>query len=365
MSTIARDSQRFLSQQKRLFRNSGSIDFSEYRLVADWARYGDLARPSDLARYGGAAAVSIPLTQERYRIKGFDELDAVEDAFYTFVERGGTWLIAGDSDLDEVGMFTVRHVWDFGPLVTQRSRHFLALGPECANDGTLCADRNLLDIAEEALRRTDETWKEPWSHKVILVVPPSDGALQRMLQATFDPSRFVAFAYSTIDPDTLAYTGDRIIVNPSVIAGRPRDDIVTIMAHELLHIATRDAAGPFVPLFADEGLAEVAGYGDTPGLEYFDAIVTGGGFDSALPEDFQFSTGSANDIYLSYQEAQSAVRFFIGRWGLDRFVDFYERIGRARATEGLATWHVERALRRTVGISLRGFEKAWASSINS
>src|SRR5687767_11317970 len=143
-----------------------------------------------------------------------------------------------------------------------------------------------------------------------------------MLQATFDASKFVAFAYSTIDPESLGYTGDRIIVNPSVIAGRPREDVVTIMAHELLHIATRDASGPFVPLFADEGLAEVAGYGETPGLGYFDAIVSGGGFDSALPEDFQFSTGTANDIYLSYQEAQSAVRFFINRWGLRRFVAF-------------------------------------------
>jgi hypothetical protein len=137
------------------------------------------------------------------------------------------------------------------------------------------------------------------------------------------------------------------------------------MAHELLHIATRDASGPFVPLFVDEGFAELAGYGDTPGLEYFDAIVAGGGFDSRLPEDFQFSTGTGNDIYMSYQEAQSAVRFFYDRWGPKEFIRFYKRVGRARIVEGLATWHVERALRSTIGMGLRGFEKAWASSIGS
>lgn len=365
LATIDPGSRAFLHRQGALFDNSEPIPFAEYRLVADWSRYGDLARPRDLKRYPGATQVAIPLTQERYRIGGFDDAAAVEDTYYTFVQRQGEWFVAEDTDLDDVGLLTVRHPWDFGALVTTRSKHFLALGPACANDGELCADAALLGIAEEALERTNLTWTEPWRNKVVLVVPPSDAALQRMLQATFDASKFVAFAYSTVDPRSLAYTGDRIIVNPSVIAGRPRDDVVTIMAHELLHIATRDASGPFVPLFADEGLAEVAGYGDSPGLDYFDAVVSGGGFDSALPEDFQFSTGSGNDIYMSYQEAQSAVRFFIDRWGRTDFLRFYERLGRARVTEGLATWHVERALRRTIGMGLRGFEKAWASSITS
>lgn len=365
LDTIDHGNRAFLERQRRLFDNSEPIPFASYELIADWRRYGDLARPRDLEDHAGASQVVIPLTQEHYRIRGFDAVPAVEDAFYTFVERDGRWLIADDTDLDDMGLFTVRHPWDFGPLETTRSRHFLALGPGCAGDGSLCADDELLSIAEEALERTNATWTESWRNRVALVVPPSDEALQRMLQATFDPSKFVAFAYSTVDPETLAYTGHRIVVNPPVIAGRSRSEVVTIMAHELLHIATRDASGPFVPLFADEGLAEVAGYGNTPGLDYFDAVVSGGGFDSSLPEDFQFSTGTGNDIYLSYQEAQSAVRFFIDRWGRQEFVRFYERLGRARITEGLATWHVERALRRTIGMGIRGFEKAWASSIDS
>lgn len=365
LATVDDGSRAFKARQRRLFDYSGDIPFADYRLVADWSRYGDLARPRDLAEYDGASSVAIPLTQERYRIRGFDEEEAVEDAFYTFVERDGEWFIGDDEDLDDVGLLTVRHPWDFGELVTTRSRHFLAIGPPCAAAGTLCADRYLLDIAEEALQRTNATWSVRWGNRVVLVVPPSDEALQRMLQATFDAAKFVAFAYSTVDPESLAYTGNRILVNPSVIAGRPREDVVTIMAHELLHIATRDVSGPFIPLFADEGLAEVAGYGDLPGLEFFDAIVAGGAFDSTLPEDFQFSTGSGNDIYLSYQEAQSAVRFFIDRWGREKFIRFYRRLGNARVIEGLATWHVERALRRTIGLGLSRFEKAWASSITS
>lgn len=365
LATIDPSATRWRARQGRSFDDASAIPFASYELVADWARFGDLARPRDIAGHLGASRVVIPLTHERYRIKGFDEVDAVEDAFFTFVELDGRWFIGSDTDLDDIGMFSARHPWDFGPLITTRSEHFLALGPPCSNDGGLCADQDLLDTAEAALVRTDEAWTVPWRGKVVLVVPASDHALERMIQASFDVANFVAFAYSTIDPDDLRFTGDRILVNSSVIAGRPRDEVLQILSHELLHVATRDSSGPFVPLFVDEGLAEVAGYGSSPGLDYFDAIVAAGSFDRTLPEDFQFSTGSGNDIYLSYQEAQSAVGYFIDRWGLDRFIRFYRRVGRARVAPGLATWHVERALKDTIGMGLRGFEKAWASSINS
>lgn len=347
-----------------MFETARSIPFADYRLVADWSRFGDLVRSRDIDRYPGADSVVIPLVHERYRIKGFDEVDASEDMYFTFVQRGDEWFIGNDTDLDDIGLYSVRHPWDFGPLITTRSKHFLALGPPCVNDGDLCADQDLLDTAEAALARANETWTVPWRDKVVLVVPSSETALQRMLQATFDAGKFVAFAYSTVDPDDQGFTGDRIIVNPSVIAGRAHDEVLQILAHELLHVATRDSSGPFVPLFVDEGLAEVAAYQDLPGLGYFDAIVAAGSFDHRLPEDFQFSTGSGNDIYLSYQEAQSAVRYFIQRWGKSKFIHFYRRIGRARSAAGLATWHVDRALEQTIGMRLRGFEKAWASSIN-
>jgi hypothetical protein len=352
-------------EQARMFANAAAIPFASYELVADWSAFGDLARPRDVARYPGAGTVVIPMTHERYRIRGFDEVDAVEDVFFTFVERDGSWYIAGDTDLDDIGLFSVRHAWDFGRLETTRSEHFLALGPACVVGGALCAGDELLGIAEEALVRTDQTWTVPWRDKVVMIVPPSDAALKRMLQASFDVGDFVAFAYATVDPETLDYTGDRVLVNPSVIAGRAREQVLRILAHEFLHVATRDSSGPFVPLFVDEGLAEVAGYGGVRGLAYFDAIVAAGSFDDLLPEDFQFSTGSANDIYLSYQEAQSAVRYFIERWGKDRFLKFYRKLGSARVTPGLATWHVERALRRTIHLGLGAFEEAWASSIGA
>ena len=365
MATIAPGADAFRARQARLWRYSADVPFESYRLIADWARYGDLARPSDRRRYPDAEAIVIPLTQERYQIRRFDEVEAVEDVYFTFVERDGQWLIVDDTDLDDAGFLSVRHAWDLAPLTDIRSDHFLGLGPPCDGGLGSCANESLLGIAEEALARLDSSWTRPWNDRVILIVPPSGSALTRMLQATFDPNDFVAFAYSTVDPDELHYSGDRIIVNPAVMAGRPHADVLRILAHELLHVATRDVAGPFIPLFVDEGLAEYAGYGGTPGLGYFDAVVAAGLFDGKLPEDFEFSTGTGDDIYLSYQKAQSAVRYFIRRWGLERFTRFYSRLGRARLTPGLATWHVDRTLKKVIGMRLGGFEKAWASSIRS
>lgn len=366
LATIDPGSKAFRDRQAAMFDNAADVPFGSYDLVVDWTRYGDLVRPRDRAAYEGADAVSIPLTEERYRIKGFDAAPAAEDVYFTFIARDGEWLIADDADLEAMGFMSVRHPWDFGPLTATRSDHFLGLGPPCPGETPSCSAAALLPLAEAAFERLDRAWTVPWRRRVVLVVPPSDEGLKRMLQATFDPSKFVAFAYSTVDPASLAYTGHRIIVNPSVIAGRSRDDVLTIMAHELLHIATRGTSGPFVPLFVDEGLAEVAGHADSPSaLAYFDAVVGGGSFDNKLPEDFQFSSGTADAIYLSYQEAQSAIRYFVDRWGLEKFTTFYERLGRARLSPGLASWHVNRALRRTIQMGLRGFEKAWASSIGA
>lgn len=363
-ATIDPEARRFRRAQLRMLRYASSIPFSSYRLVADWTRYGDLARPVDRKSHPGAESIAIPLTQERYRVAGFDDAPAVEDVYYTFVRRDAAWYIGSDSDLDDIGLYSVRHPWDFQPMTTTRSDNFLVLRPRCSVDcGPLHDD--LLPLAERALARLDDSWPVAWSRNVVMVIPPSDAALARMLQASFDPGKFVAFAYATIEPDDLSYTGDRIIVNPSVIAGRGEDEVLRILTHELLHVATRELAGPFIPLFIDEGIAEFAGFGGERGLAYLDAVVGSGAFDHRLPEDFTFSSGSGEEIYLSYQEGQSAVRYFIDTWGMKRFVAFYKRLGRQRVTTGLAGWHVERALRNTIGIGLRGFEKRWASSIAS
>ncbi len=199
MATVDPASGRFVGRQSGLFDAMGSVDFASYGLVAKWERFGDLVRPSDRARYPGAQDVAIPVTEERYRIEGFDPQEAAEDLFYTFVKRDGEWLVAEDTDLDDLALFSTRHLWDRGSLEARRSDHFLQWQHPCSGEDCLTLGAGFLALAERGLRRVDEYWHGPWTRRVIVLVPASQGELRRMLQTSIDLDNFVAFAYSTID----------------------------------------------------------------------------------------------------------------------------------------------------------------------
>jgi hypothetical protein len=257
-------------------------------------------------------------------------------------------------------------LWDFGPVSISTSKHFMLMTHPCASpEGCAQLPTNMLALAEQALGRVDRFWHPSWRHKVVIVAPTSTMELRRMLQATFDVNKFVAFAYSSEDIEHgLRFIGRRIILNWRTIAHRTSDSVLTILAHELTHVATRRIAGPQIPTFVDEGLAEYVGYDAAPSsLSYLNSVVSAGHFDGKLPRDYQFTTGSGADIYLSYQKAESAVAFFVDRWGPARFVRFYRMLGAQRVVTGTPLFHLDRALRKTIGIGLTRFEKRWASSL--
>lgn len=352
MATVARDDAAFVVRQRGLFDNLDGVPLRSYQLKASWERAGDLATPALEARYDGAGDVALPVTEERYRISGYDEDPALEDLYYTFVKRGGRWLIGGDDDLEPLGLLSARHLWDFGTIVTSSSEHFLVLEHPGAGLGP-----GFLNLAESALTRVDGYWRVPWSRRVVVLVPSSEAELQRMLGVSFDVGDFVAFASSNPDPIN-GRGAARIIASPVALGGRPSSDVEDVLAHELLHVATRAKSGPFVPAFIEEGFAEYVGRGGQPAQEPGFASANG-----KLPTDSEFASGTQSDIFLRYQEARSAVAFFVRRFGFADFLRFYKRLGSRRVTAGTAGYHVDRTLRATIGIGYRTFEARWADSI--
>ena len=147
-ATIAPARAKFRRAQLASFDHMGNLPLGSYRLVLRWDRLGDLARASDRKRYPGADAVVIPITEERYRLAGYDRADAVEDIFFTFVRRGTRWQIASDTDLDDVSIFSARHPWDFYPLRAREGDHFLLLEPACS--ACAVAPPSALALAEAA-----------------------------------------------------------------------------------------------------------------------------------------------------------------------------------------------------------------------
>ena len=365
MATVATDSEEFVERQEAFFDRVTELPLRSYRLVAAWHRYGDLVRPSDRAEYEGAEDVSIPLTEERYRIAGFDRAEAIEDMYFTYVRRDGTWKIAEDTDLDDLTLYSGRHLWDFGAIEKARSEHLLQLSHPCRSGSCPSTSHDYLPLAEDALARVDRFWSAPWSDEMVLLIPDDQEELGRLIQATFDLDDFVAFAYSSVDVSRgIEYTGHRMILNPEAFEGRSDETVVRILAHEMAHVASRYSAGPFIPFFVDEGLAEYVGTaGDRSTLGFFNDDVAAGNFDGRLPEDYQFTVGPGVDIFRSYQKSQSAVQFFVDRWGLRAFVRFYRNLGARQIVPGTVSYHLSDALKEVTGLDLDGFEEAWADSI--
>jgi hypothetical protein len=373
LRTVSRDSPSFVQRQRQLFDALEGVDLARYRLKADWGRYGDLAGDFPVGHYAGAEAIALPVTVESLRIRGFDprrpllapdmarskeQSARVESAelFYTFVRRRGEWKIAEDTDLERFGFLSARHLWDSGPVVATRSEHFLLLQHSCdAPAGCIDLPDDLLALAEEALRRVTPYWREPWSKKVVILAPSSEAQLQRMLGVSFDVSSFVAFAFGTSAP--------RIVVNPASLEGRSDESLLTILTHELLHVATRPDSGRFTPLFVEEGFADYVARSEHPDeLGHLHERVTSGEFEGTIPQDFEFTTGT--DIFLNYQESQSAIAFFIERWGLRKFVRFYKRLGAIDVAAGTSGYHVDAVFQKTLGIGFEEFEERWADSLS-
>lgn len=361
LATIAPGAEAFRARQEEFFDRVTDLPLASYRLVAAWHRSGDLVRESDRRKYRDAEDVAIPLTEERYRLRGFDRADAVEDLFMTFVKIEDRWFVANDTDTEDLAIYSGRHLWDFGPVTQTERGRFLQL----SHPGDVTS-HDFIGLAEQASDRVARFWSPRWPRDMVLLLPSDAAELSRLLQATFELDDFVAFAYSSVDVSKgIDYTGHRIYLNPGAFAGRSDEQVVGILAHEMLHVATRYVSGPFVPIFVEEGIADFVGNeGDVSSLAFFESEVAAGNFDGAIPEDFEFTVGSGTDIFRSYQESQSAVRFIIERWGLRAFTRFYRDLGARKVVPGTANFHLSRALQKVTGLALDDFEREWADSID-
>lgn len=332
------------------------MPLASYSLKLDRSMYGDLVRPSDRARYPGADDVSIPYTLEKYRLEGYDHRVVFHDMYFTFVRRDDTWRIAADTDLDDLGLYTQRTLWDYDPVTGRRSDHFLALAPRC------CASDlpGLLESAEQAFSLVGRYWRKEWPEKVPLLVPGSSDKLSRIIQATYPVENYIAFSYWTGGGGGTA--GARIIVNPERFTGDASQRSNEILTHELFHIATLPSSGSFIPNWLDEGFAQYVQFDADPSrIGAFNSSVAATG-DAHIPESYEFFIGDATSVYRNYQRSLSLTAYIAHRWGLARLQRFYVHLGRA-SSPGLDRYHLDRTARRVLGIGTGQLGRAWASSI--
>ena len=354
MATIDRADPAFVRRQRLLFDGFQRIGLAAYRLEVTDRYWPELTTDLEVSEYGAAADPTVLHVEERYRLRGFDPQPALDDLFLTFVRRGGEWLMASDTDLSDLTVYTARKLWEFGPIETQRSEHFLYVShPDLRSAGGA-----ILASAEQALDIVIEAWPLPWSRRVVLLAPSTTGELRRIIQATFDLDVFVAFAYSSLDRAVdYDLTGHRVIFNWPNFSRYTEETQQSILAHELLHVATREDTGPMVPTFVEEGIADWVG---GSGLSSLIGRVDAGDFDRRLPRDHEFITGSSEDILLSYDESLAAATYAEQRYGIRAVARMYRLLGDVRLAVGTPVHHVHRAMRSALGTGLERFESGWA-----
>ncbi|MGH9165680.1 MAG: hypothetical protein ACRDZW_09240 [Acidimicrobiales bacterium] len=340
----------FAATQARSFDGLASLPLASFTLQARVDDTGDLSRAA-AGRYGGAP-VFLPETRQRYRFAGYDDRDAVAHQWLTFVQRAGRWYVGGDDDLEALGLDTDRGLWDLGPVRTRTSEHVLVLSrPEQAERAA-----NLADLAEQAVARLGQVWDQPWSGRIPVVLPPSVPELERILQSTVDLDKFVAFAvYGFSEDRDYTATAPRIFIQDDRLARYPPATQVETLVHELVHAAASGLAGPFIPTWIHEGLADWAAAGRPP------ASRRPPGSDGRLPRAHELTTGSRASIATAYRESATAVALLAGRSGAAAPSSLFRVLGTTKVAPGNTDHQVDVALRQITGLGFEDFERTWAA----
>jgi hypothetical protein len=339
----------FKARQGRLFDGLRSLPLASYELRLRSDEVPDLAGGGLAGRYPGADAAFLPPVEAHYRFTGIDTIDAIDGYYDTFLLRDGRWRIVSDRDVEDVGLPSARNLWDYGPVTQERTAHFTVLHDP--------ADRKraaaLAGLCEEAYARLTTAFGRPTPAQIVVVLPHNLDQLKEILQATFDLSNFVAFASASVDRDNdWQSTAPRVYVQDANLSRSRRDFQLQTFHHEFTHVAAFPLAGPFVPSWIHEGLADWMAGGRL-------APTAVDGSDGLLPHDWEFTTGGGDAILRAYDESTSAMAFLAARKGKGAPLDLLTRVGEPRVAPGTSDYRVDQALRAIYGAGLEQFQKDW------
>jgi hypothetical protein len=163
----------------------------------------------------------------------------------------------------------------------------------------------------------------------------------------------VAFASASVDrDDDWQSTAPRVYVQDANLSRSRRDFQLQTFHHEFTHVAAFPLAGPFVPSWIHEGLADwmAGGQRGPTAVE---------GTDGLLPDDWEFTTGGGDSIVRAYDESTSAMAFLAAKKGKSAPLDLLIRVGADRVAPGTTGYRVDQALRAVYGSGLDQFQKDW------
>ncbi|MDP9101926.1 MAG: hypothetical protein M3N21_07255, partial [Actinomycetota bacterium] len=220
--------------------------------------------------------------------------------------------------------------------------------------------------AELAVQRVTAVWGSTWSGRVVIDVPMSVREAATLVGPAVDLLNVAAVetALSTGPPGGPSY-GDRVVVNPATFARLSGLGRRVVLTHEVMHVASRQATGPDVPIWLVEGLADYVAYlgAALPVVEVASELasdVAAGQLPTRLPRDADFRAADPN-VAQAYEQSWLAVRLLATRYGTGAVLDLYRRLGAYRgAPNGQA---LDAVLRSRLRTSRADFVRSWLRAL--
>lgn len=310
------------------------------------------ALPLDHWQYGQAVPTAATTYRlgVHYRLPG-DPGPAVQGRTLVLVERASRWYVRSDEPAPGAAQ-----PWDLGPVAVVRRPSVLVLGTP--TDAPLL--RAVADDAAAAVPRVTAAWGSAWARSAVVEVPHDSAAFGRLVPG--DLEQLAALA--TTVPGDHDDVDDRVVVQPDAFRRLTPAGRRVVLAHELVHVATRAATGPASPSWLVEGLADAVAFrGSGVPVEAaapeLAARVRSGDVPAALPTDAALAPG-APDLGAAYEQAWLAVDLLVRRYGTGRVTALYRAVGRAHDHAA-----VERALRTVLGTSTGEITTAWRAELAS
>jgi hypothetical protein len=356
LATVDRRRTAYYRGQARLFAWLRTVPFSaaEYRVTDErnWAT-------TTVRRRYAPDRVYLPHVELRYRFEGQDASPVLGRFYYTFVLTGAGWRIGGQNDARPALRDDVE-IWDAGPVRTLRTARTLVVH----HPGSESFARRLLEAAERAFGEVAAAWTGRWERKVVILVPGGQDEAERLVRAR-DLSAVAAVAASSVESGAVdRVLGNRIVVNPAVLAPYNRLNLQTVVTHELTHVATR-VLGTRVPLFLVEGFADYAAL--RPLARYPLAAtrpalakrVRAGRFDNRLPSSRELR---GRDGVVAYEEGSTFCAWVAASFGEGRLRALYRAFA---GSGGLSTAELDRGFRKVLGVPRRTAEARWAAWVRA
>lgn len=270
-----------------------------------------------------------------------------------FVDRDGTSYVAGDREGQ--GSDTSLPLWLTERVDVVRGAHSMVAGT-----GDPDELRRFAHTADLAVRRVSEVWGRSWDQYVVVLVPPSQAQMERLIGVDSHTQTAVAAVTTSVGrPDPAL--ASHIVVNPHTFDQIGSLGRLVVLAHEATHVAAH-ATVSAMPVWLSEGFADYVGFhrsGLPPEVIAHEFLrdVNRHGPPSALPGGAEFDP-RAKALDEAYESAWTACRYVAHHWDQARLLRFYVAMDGARTKVDQ-----ERVYRRVLGVSSERFVQGWRAYV--